>query len=380
MKINIITLIFLFLLLSVNQIKAQSCVNCAGTVNTGQYSTAIGYGSQSTGDYSLSLGMGNLSNGLRSIALGNYSSASGWSGLAMGNLVSAANMNSFVLGMGYSSEHPLVNALSSSLMIGFNSNLPTLFVGPSAGIGTIGKVGIGTTTPSEMLTVNGIIETKTGGIRFPDGSLQTTKAFSYWQPAANNVIYYNSGDVGIGKTDPEARLDVYGDIVLGKPGENFIIHSRPWVGDALIIAPQNGGTGWDWSKSLTLKDNGQVFIGGDLALSSPHLDYKLAVNGKVVAKEVIVTIQNWADHVLSADYPLMDLSDLERFIQKNQFLPGVPSENQVLTDGVEVGEMNKILLTKVEELTLYVINLQKEIGNIREALKISDNNLIIKPK
>lgn len=350
-------------------IYGQSCVNCNNAVNTGQNSTAIGYNAQSTGDYSLALGFNSFAGSLRSIAIGNQATVNAGAGMAIGNMVSASNLNAFVFGTGCSGTQPLVNSNSNTLMIGFNSNLPTLYVGSSNGPGTFGNIGIGTTNPTERLTVNGTVESKSGGFRFPDGTLQASKAFTPWQQGTSNRIFYQNGDVGIGTQNPVAKLDVYGDIVLGKPGENFIIHSRPWIGDALIIAPQNNNGGWDWSKSITLKDNGQVYIGGDLAFTSPHTSYKLAVNGKVVSKEVIVTIQQWADEVFERDYKLAALPEIEKFISENHHLPGVPSAPEVSIEGLSLGEMNKILLTKVEELTLHAINMQKQIDNLLLMIK-----------
>ncbi|HRY33472.1 MAG TPA: hypothetical protein P5531_10940 [Bacteroidales bacterium] len=350
------------------EIPAQNCVHCTGALNTGLFSSAIGEGAQALGDHSVAVGQGSYAPVMRAFAFGNQASATAWSSMAIGNLVSATAMHAFVIGQGYSSSHVLTNATPGSLAVGFNSDLPTLFVSQAGGPGTTGNVGIGTANPGEKLSVQGTIECKHGGFRFPDGSLQTTKAFTPWQAAANNRIFYAAGDVGIGTSNPKAELDVYGDIVLGKPGENFIIHSRPWIGDALIIAPQNANGGWDWSRSLTLKDNGQVFIGGDLSYSSPHTGYKLAVNGKTITREVIVTVQQWADHVFQDSYQLPALDDVRTFILKNHHLPGVPSEKEVISQGIQLGEMNKILLTKVEELTLYVINLQRELNEMRSEI------------
>ncbi len=345
--------------------EAQNCINCDGATVTGLSASAIGYNAVASGDYSLAFGNGAHAGSLRAISIGNSSLANAWSSFAIGNLVSSTNLNSFTLGMGCSASNPLVNNIQNSLCVGFNSNLPTLFIGGSSGAGTTGKVGIGTANPSEKLSVNGVVESVNGGFRFPDGSVQNTRALDPWKEAGSNAICFPSGMVGIGTQSPTAQLDVYGDIVLGKPGNNFILHSRPWIGDALIIAPQNNYGGWDWSKSFTLKDNGQVFIGGEMAVGSQHMGYKLAVNGKVVTKEVVVTIQDWADGVFDPSYPLTKITDLEQFIIKNGHLPGVPPQHEVLSTGLALGQMDKMLLTKVEELTLYVINLQKEIQKLQ---------------
>jgi len=88
---------------------------------------------------------------------------------------------------------------------------------------------------------------------------------------------------------------------------------------------------------------------------------KLAIGGKVVAKEIEVTLTGMPpDFVFNSDYKLASLYDVENFVNTNKHLPGVPSASEMTTNGVNVGDMNMTLLQKVEELTLYMINLQKE--------------------
>lgn len=68
----------------------------------------------------------------------------------------------------------------------------------------------------------------------------------------------------------------------------------------------------------------------------------------------------WADYVFNADYRLKTLDEVKEYIEKNKTLPDVPSENEVLKNGLNVADMNALLLRKIEELTLYVIDLQKQ--------------------
>lgn len=95
----------------------------------------------------------------------------------------------------------------------------------------------------------------------------------------------------------------------------------------------------------------------------------LSVDGTIRAKEVIVTLEGWSDHVFSPDYKLSGLYDLEAFVKEHRHLPGVPTESEVLEDGARIGEMNAILLEKVEELTLYVIELQRQIDELKRQYK-----------
>ena len=98
---------------------------------------------------------------------------------------------------------------------------------------------------------------------------------------------------------------------------------------------------------------------------------KLAVGGKVACKEVEVTLAYFPDFVFSSDYKLRSLYDVENFINTNKHLPDVPSAKEVASNGVNLGDMNATLLQKVEELTLYMIQLQKE----NDALKARVSNL-----
>ncbi|MNE34203.1 hypothetical protein D3C87_511320 [compost metagenome] len=88
---------------------------------------------------------------------------------------------------------------------------------------------------------------------------------------------------------------------------------------------------------------------------------KLSINGNIRAKEVKVETVNWPDYVFKSDYKLLSLPETEEFIKQNGHLPEVPKASEVEEMGVSLGEMNKILLKKIEELTLQVIELNKKI-------------------
>jgi hypothetical protein len=96
----------------------------------------------------------------------------------------------------------------------------------------------------------------------------------------------------------------------------------------------------------------------------------MKIDGKLFAKEIEVKTDVWADFVFQPEYKLMPINDLECFIQSNKHLPGIPTENQVKTDGINIAEMNAKLLQKVEELTLYIIEQQKDIEALKKAIII----------
>ncbi|MET3981625.1 hypothetical protein ABIB62_004241 [Mucilaginibacter sp. UYP25] len=110
--------------------------------------------------------------------------------------------------------------------------------------------------------------------------------------------------------------------------------------------------------------NGNVGIG----TLNPN-GYRLAVNGNLHAKQVNVDLNNWADHVFKKDYKLTDLKEIEQFVDKYHHLPEIPSEKEMINNGLNVGEMNKLLLQKIEELTLYMIAADKALKAERAAVR-----------
>jgi hypothetical protein len=101
---------------------------------------------------------------------------------------------------------------------------------------------------------------------------------------------------------------------------------------------------------------------------SARLEY-LAVFGDIKSKKVKVTVSDWPDYVFEKKYPLPSLSDIEQFIQKNNHLPEVPSAKEVQEKGLDLGENQAILLKKIEELTLYIIEQDKRISRLETELK-----------
>ena len=115
-----------------------------------------------------------------------------------------------------------------------------------------------------------------------------------------------------------------------------------------------------------LKMNGKVGIGAVTTFPTNPLytNYKLFVTGGILADEVRVALSSggtWADYVFEDDYKLKTLSEVEQFINQNGHLPNVPSAEQVKEEGINVAEMARIQQEKIEELTLYIIELNKKL-------------------
>ena len=215
-----------------------------------------------------------------------------------------------------------------------------------------GKVGIRTANPQSELDVNGEITTD--------------------DLTVNGDMSVNSLSVGTtatsGTFNTKSFMDIYPDNPSGwgtqmrfmsPTGAPRHIITDDYTNNALLIDAGFAGNAGD---NIILM--GKVRVGTHIA-AGPHTNYALAVGGKIVGQEVIVTLDNWADYVFEDDYELKSLEEVEDFIESNKHLPDVPSAQEVEENGVSLGEMDAILLRKIEELTLYMIDLKKE----NEALK-----------
>ncbi len=118
-----------------------------------------------------------------------------------------------------------------------------------------------------------------------------------------------------------------------------------------------------------VENNGNlIYSNGNVALGTSNIptDYTLAISGAVISEETEISmISNWPDYVFNDDYNLPSLTEVEEHIREHGHLINIPSAKKVEVSGVDAGEMNRLLLEKVEELTLYVIDHKKRIENLR---------------
>lgn len=192
--------------------------------------------------------------------------------------------------------------------------------------------------------VTGIIQSN-GGIQFFSNSGLTLG--SVFTPTHRMVIK-DDGNIGIGRTDPQARLDIKGG------GNSYSVEN-------FIVRDQYN------NKDFVIRGNGSVQIGYDINVPD---GYMLGIGGKAIMEEVNVQLKtNWPDYVFSKEYDLKPLSEVADYIEVNQHLPEVPSALEVEESGQNLGEMNAILLKKIEELTLYMIELKEENESLKERIE-----------
>lgn len=149
------------------------------------------------------------------------------------------------------------------------------------------------------------------------------------------------------------------------PGETRLYHFAS--GSEQFVVKNNGNVGISTSNATgKLTVNGNVLIGDPSLVSLPG-NYKLYVQGGILTEQVKVAVigtSGWADYVFSPSYKLRSLAEVEAYIKENQHLPGVLSASELETEGLDLGAMQVKQMEKIEELTLYLIELEKKITRL----------------
>ncbi len=198
-----------------------------------------------------------------------------------------------------------------------------------------GKIGIGTSSPYEFVS---IYKDQAEGTSL---SLRNDNTGNSPNAYAGLAFYNGLNSSYIRLNSKNATKDAHCMELITFPSNQ----ANP--ADIIFKASKN--------EVMRVKANGTVGIG-----TTNTNGYKLAVNGTIGAREIVVSTETWADFVFAKNYRLMPLSEVESFITENNHLPDVPSEQEVKENGINVAEMNAKLLQKVEELTLYMIQQNKE--------------------
>ena len=237
-----------------------------------------------------------------------------------------------------------------------------------------------------------------------------------WGHESSTYMTLKGGNLGIGVSDPAARLHVHQGTALGTAKDSyqhistftarvdatgnsvrnnlFIVRRSADTGSAgYLTAYFHDGFSYDAWQGLVPSGSGKsskcwwerdpmsgvqqwghasttymTLKSGNLGIGVTNPTRKLEVNGTIRAKEVIVeSTGSWADFVFDKDYKLPQLAEVEAHIKERGHLPEIPSAAEVAENGINLSEMNVKLLQKVEELTLYVIQLNKEIEVLKNS-------------
>lgn len=273
-----------------------------------------------------------------------------------GNIVADASIsNSFgnINASYISSYNGYVHNLSSSSLNSFNVTISQ-------------KLGIGTSSPLGRLQVKGQLSEWDGATRM----YLTNNASSHGR---TNLIL--TGRVDAGNDDWYFGSNARNSIVFNTNSGGFV----GAVGTERYSIQLNGAN-HNLGFLSTAKANVPVMVltqTGNVGIGTVSPQALLSVNGTAMAKKVKVSIAStdWPDYVFKPTYQLRTLSKLEEFIKHNKHLPDVPSADEVGKNGVDLGENQAILLKKIEELTLYVIEQNKKSAELSKKIAILESKM-----
>ncbi|MBS1651606.1 MAG: hypothetical protein JSU07_06300 [Bacteroidetes bacterium] len=215
-------------------------------------------------------------------------------------------------------------------------------------------------SPAFNIIANGNV--KIGNIQTPGNS--SDAMLSIGQSSKTNLALSL-----VDNTNPMAPVPFFN--VLGDGTTTIYTNYATNSGKSLVAVKNNNITGTQaWSSNVfEVQADGKTFIGGQRQNAGNHTNAMLNIYGKTVSTEVVVTQQNWADYVFANNYPLKSLNDVEQYIKEHKHLPNVPSQEEIQNEGLNLGEINKVQMEKIEELTLYIIALKKELDELKKEVR-----------
>ncbi len=286
-------------------------------------------------------------------------------------------------------------------------------------IPTNSNVGIGTSTPTTKLQINGVSYASgyTSGFRFDDRTLTqdvviggnnnnkwewyATEGSARLYDHQNNIDRFkieNNGKVAVNSNGQNlvSTFSVYGTI--GNSTAEFYplaasFNALTNCGSVFNYLPEDSSgkrystfiRGGAFGSKVWLNDAhaGDVIIangGGNVGIGTADPTYRLSVNGGLRAKEIRVD-SDWADFVFEKEYKLRPLAEVEKYILEHKHLPEIPAAKEIegTEGGLNVGEMSKLFMQKIEELTLYMIEANKQIeNNNKQIQELKKENEVLK--
>jgi hypothetical protein len=193
-------------------------------------------------------------------------------------------------------------------------------------------------------------------------------SFAQWTTNGSNISNSNSGNVGIGTTSPAAKLDVTGNINVSSYLSSTLGYYMETTGDGINNDP---GVGYLSFRSNNVDNRMVIDPNGNVGIGTTNPDQLLTINGTIHAKQVNIDLNvPVPDYVFDHNYKLKTLSEVNRYILVNKHLPEIPSAASMAKEGVNVTELNMKLLQKVEELTLYLIEKDKQVKSQQQQIDI----------
>jgi len=269
-----------------------------------------------------------------------------------------------------------------------------------------GNVGIGTATPvskleiaNSYLTVSNHATNRLYATTDDLGAyIQTNEIpLRFLIGATERMRVINNGNVGIGTTSPNAILEVYksapntsfealrlnNDDPNSRSSTSVYMNlmsggyerGRILAGNPSDYSGQDGYLSFSTRYSNSIYERVRIDKEGNVGIGITSPTEKLSVNGNVRAKKIIVTQIAWSDYVFDANYKLRPLTEVASFIKNNKHLPDVPSAKDVEKKGISVGDNQALLLKKIEELTLYMIDLNKKNEQLQKSNSDLNNRL-----
>lgn len=273
-------------------------------------------------------------------------------------------------------------------------------------ITSAGNLGVGTAAPTEKLHVSGSFQVDGNAVK----QVQFTGTNPYnpgfvFEGNTSNTKLYTFRSQNLFTTPAQGTffdnyfIQFYNNVVLNPYQQPlFITRKYPGVGDAGGIIIDNDISGgapaaagykilsakFSGTEVASINGEGSGFFNGKMGIGTTTVpyDYKLAVNGKIIAEKLRVQAYAiWPDYVFQQGYSPMPLAELEHFIKQNKHLPEIPSAVQVEKEGLDLGDNQALLLKKIEELTLYLIEQDKRMKAQEQKIEnLQSENSQIKKK
>ncbi len=231
-------------------------------------------------------------------------------------------------------------------------------------------------TPADVTTalINGVITNNAAGSESMDLGFYTSKTGLSGIQGTPKMYIKDDGNVGVGTSTPQQRLSVNGGMNIDQANTNVGSVANALTfgytsGEGIGSKRTSGGNQYGLDFYTLFANRMSITNAGNVGIGTTAPAYKLDVCGTIRAKEVRVET-GWCDYVFANDYKLRPLSEVENFIKTNKHLPDVTAGPEIETNGLEVGKVSAQMIKKIEELTLYIIDQQKEINLLKDKVTV----------